>query len=88
MADLHNNKAKALLAKAKAAAKRIKGEAIAKKKADIKVISKLISEPGATPLLHFKHDIDVTGSGEKGSITTCPQEIDGVVKRAWRRIYI
>ena len=79
---MHGAKANALMAKLKAEAKRIKGEAIADKKTGIKVISKLVSEPAATPLLFAKRDSDTEGRGKKGTITTCPQEVEAIVKRA------
>ena len=58
LGELHSTKAKALMAKVKAEAQRIKGKAIANKKKVIKVISKLVTEPAATPLLFVKRDRD------------------------------
>ena len=48
------------MANVRAGSARIKGEAIADKKTDIKVISTLISEPAANPLLFVKRDQDTT----------------------------
>ena len=75
------------MAKVKAEAKRIKGEAIANKKTRIKDIYKLVSEPAATPLLFVKRDRGTEAGGKKGTIPTSPQDIDGIVKRAWKQIY-
>ena len=58
--ELHMTKAKALAAKARSEATRIKGEAIVGKKKGITVISNSIGEPPATPLLFAKHDQDTT----------------------------
>ena len=54
--ELHITKARALTTKVKAEAAKIKGYAIVDKKKGIKVISKIISEPAAQPLLFVKRD--------------------------------
>lgn len=83
----HTDRAQALTAKIKTEARKQKGQAVADKKKGIKVISKLISDPPAQPLLCVKRDRDNGEGAKQGAITTNPYEIDGVVKGAWKTIY-
>ena len=76
------------MATVKAEATRIKGGALANRKSGIKVISKLVSEHAATPLLFVKRGRDTEGGGKKGTIAISPQEIDVIAKWAWKRIYV
>ena len=71
----HTDKAQALKAKIRAEARKLKAQAIADKKKGIKVISKLISEPPAQPLLFFKRDRDNGEGAKQGASTTKPYEI-------------
>ena len=57
--ELHSAKAKALTVKLKAGAKMIKGEAIVDKRTGVRMISKLISELAAKPLLVVKRGRDI-----------------------------
>ena len=53
----------------------------------VKSIGKKIDAQAAPPLEFVKRDGYCTDGGAEGSVTTSPQQIDGVVTRAWRKIY-
>ena len=55
-------------------------------KRGIKAIAKGISQQAASPLKYVMRDAYCTDEGREGTITTDPQQIDGVVRRAWVKI--
>ena len=85
--ELHATRAKLLQSKIKVEATKIKSEANSDKKQGIKKLSRAIGEAPAKPLMFVKRDMDTDDGGKKGEITTNPQEVDAIVKRAWKVIY-
>ena len=57
------------------------------KKTGLKTRCRKVNGPVAAPLLYVKRDKEGPQGQPIGQFTTNPQEIDGVVKRAWKKIY-
>lgn len=85
--ELHISRAKAMFAKVKAAAIKLKRESNSNNADGIKQISKAIGCAPANPLICVKRDGDTNDGGQKGEIATDPQEVDAIVNRAWEAIY-
>jgi hypothetical protein len=87
LGEAHINRAKAYNAKAKAeVTKQNRNDNDCKLKG-IKNISRAIGGARAKPLTCVVRDRDTEDGGLKGQITTNPQEVDAVVKRAWQKIH-
>ena len=56
-------------------------------KKGLKAMSRKVNGPTAAPLLFVKRDEHYNPDQKIGSFTTNPDEIDGVVRRAWQKIY-
>ena len=56
-------------------------------KKGLKAMSRRVDGPSATPLLYVKRDEHCGPDHKVGSFTTNPDEIDAVVRRAWKSIY-
>ena len=82
--NLHVAKAKTYSAKLKAEIKKTKKVANDCKVKGLKNISKAIGDRPAKPLTCVCRDRDTQDGGKAGEITTCPQEADAVVRRAWK----
>ena len=76
-----------MTSKAKAEAIKLRKEANSDKKDGIKQLSRAIESEPAKPLLCVKRDRDTPDGGKQGEITTNPEEVDAIVKRAWKEIY-
>ena len=50
-------------------------------------MSRAIGNEPAKPLLCVKRDKDTPDGGKQGEITTNPEEVDAIVKRAWKKVY-
>ena len=85
--ELHVNKAKNFNAKVKAHVKAAKRESNDCKTKGVKNLSRAIGGQRAKPLTCVCRDRDTKDGGKAGQITTDPQEVDAVVKRAWQLIY-
>lgn len=57
------------------------------RKRGLKVMSRKVDGPAAAPLVFVKRDAQSSTKHEAGSFTTNLDEIDVVVRRAWRSIY-
>lgn len=87
LGEQHIQTAKHLASKAKAEVMRAKRGVNSSKKDGIKHLSKGIGNQPAKPLTCVKRDRDTPDGGKKGEIKADPQEVDAIVKRAWKVIY-
>ena len=85
--ELHASKAKSFNAKVKAHVISAKRELNDCKTKGAKNLSRAIGGQRAKPLTCVCRDRDTNDGGKTGQITTDPQEVDAVVKRAWQLIY-
>ena len=87
LGEQHVLRAKSVASKARAEVMQVKRGINSSKNDGIKHLSKAIGNEPAKPLTCVKIDRDTPGGGRKGEITADPQEVDAIVKRAWKVIY-
>ena len=87
IAEAHNAKAQAYMAKVKSEVSHIKSQQNSTKKNGIKHLSRTIGDNKAQPLIMVERDRATQDGGRKGELTSNPKDIDAVVKRAWQAIH-
>lgn len=87
MADKHHQMRRKLMAKIIAKACKMQTEANNDPKKGMRNMSRKVDGPKASPLRYVKRDANASSQHKAGTITTKPAEIDGIVRRAWKRIY-
>ena len=87
IAQKHTETAKKLNDEAKKEIRKQQREKNDEAKRGIKHIARRIDQNAAPPLKFVKRDAHCTDGGKVGTITTDPQQVDGVVRRAWQNIY-
>ena len=83
--DMHIEKAKLTRAKLQGEILKMRRDRNSCKKHGVKNLSAAIGEHQANALLCIARDKDTEDGGKKGQLTSNPGDIDGVVKRAWKR---
>ena len=85
--ELHFSRAKIVLGKVRAEALKQQKRSRPNTKDGIEKISRAIGDDPANPLLCVKRDRGFADGGKKGEIATNPQDVDAIVKGAWRVTY-
>ena len=87
LGEMHIKKAAEVSKKMNAERARNCRETNSSKAKGAKIISKAIGSKQGQPLIVVERDRDTKDGGKRGELTSNPQDIDAVVKRAWQSIH-